>query len=113
MNNKIIDYNDILVKNIVETFKQLNNYAFCNNFYKDNNVESMDENQIVKMLSGTDGIKKMLDYFNEIKDNEQLEYLKEIQVIDSESIDKIKDEYIPKLNEMINKNKNKTKDIER
>lgn len=107
------DPNSKLIRNMTETFKQLNNYAFCDGFFKDNNIYIVNKEEIRKLLNSTNGAKKIMNYFNEIEDNEQLEYLKEIQVINSESIDKIKDEYIPKLNEIINENKNKSKDIER
>ena len=71
-----------------------------------------DKNDVQDLLNSKDGARKLLNYFNDVKDNEHLKYLKEIQVIDTESVNKI-DEYIPKLNEIINKNRNKSKDIER
>lgn len=105
--NVKIDSNLQLINNILITLNELKNY----NLDDPNIVQSKKE--ISNLLNNKEGAKKLLDYFNEIKDNEQLEYLKEIQVINSESIDKIKDEYIPKLNDIINKNKNKSKDMER
>lgn len=112
------DPNSKLIEDMTITLKELKNYNLTEHL---NHAKKMilnkfviyDKYDVQKLLNSEYGAKKLLDYFKEIKDNEQLSYLKEIQVINSESIDKIKDEYIPKLNEIINKNKNKSKDMER
>lgn len=112
------DPNSKLIEDMTVTLKELRNYDFttsiadANKTLLNKNCE-YDKYGVQRMLNSKNGAKDLIELFNEIKDNEQLEYLKEIQVINSESIDKIKDEYIPKLNEIINKNKNKSKDMER
>lgn len=107
------DPNSKLITDMTNTFEELNNYSFCDEFMEANNIYVINKENIQKILNSKDGAKRLLNYFKEIKGNEQLLYLKEIQTINSESIDKIETEYIPKLNEIINKNKNKSKDIER
>ena len=97
---------------MTKTLRELRNYEF----YDDNIIQRKflyyDKNDVQDLLNSKDGARKLLNYFNDVKDNEHLKYLKEIHVIDTESINKI-DEYIPKLNEIINKNRNKSKDMER
>lgn len=106
------DPNSKLIKDMTKTLRELRNYEF----YDDNIIQRKflyyDKNDVQDLLNSKDGARKLLNYFNDVKDNEHLKYLKEIQVIDTESINKI-DEYIPKLNEIINKNRNKSKDMER
>ena len=112
------DPNSDLIKDMMVTLKELKNYDLTTSIDKANQTllnKDFEYNKygLQRMLNSKNGAKDLMEFFNEIKDNKQLEYLKEIQVINSESIDKIKDEYIPKLNEIINKNKNKSKDMER
>lgn len=107
------DPNSKLIKDMTKTLRELRNYEFYDDNIIQRNFLYYDKNDVQDLLNSKDGARKLLNYFNDVKDNEQLEYLKEIQVINSESIDKIKDEYIPKLNEIINKNRNKSKDMER
>lgn len=106
------DPNSNLIKDMTKTLRELRNYEF----YDDNIIQRKflyyDKNDVQDLLNSKDGARKLLNYFNDVKDNEHLKYLKEIQVIDTESVNKI-DEYIPKLNEIINKNRNKSKDMER
>lgn len=106
------DPNSKLIKDMTKTLRELRNYEF----YDDNIIQRKflyyDKNDVQDLLNSKDGARKLLNYFNDVKDNEHLKYLKEIQVIDTESVNKI-DEYIPKLNEIINKNRNKSKDMER
>ena len=106
------DPNSKLIKDMTKTLRELINYEF----YDDNIIQRKflyyDKNDVQDLLNSKDGARKLLNYFNDVKDNEHLKYLKEIQVIDTESVNKI-DEYIPKLNEIINKNRNKSKDMER
>ena len=106
------DPNSKMIKDMTKTLRELRNYEF----YDDNIIQKQflyyDKNDVQDLLNSKDGARKLLNYFNDVKDNEHLKYLKEIQVIDTESINKI-DEYIPKLNEIINKNRNKSKDMER
>lgn len=106
------DPNSKMIKDMTKTLRELRNYEF----YDDNIIQKQylyyDRNDVQDLLNSKDGAKKLLDYFNNVKDDKHLKYLKEIQIIDTESINKI-DEYIPKLKEIINNNKNKSKDMER
>lgn len=106
------DPNSKLIKDMTKTLRELRNYEFYDDNIIQKNFIYYDKNDVQDLLNSKDGARKLLNYFNDVKDNEHLKYLKEIQVIDTESINKI-DEYIPKLNEIINKNRNKSKDMER
>lgn len=106
------DPNSKLIKDMTKTLRELRNYEFYDDNIIQRNFLYYDKNDVQDLLNSKDGARKLLNYFNDVKDNEHLKYLKEIHVIDTESINKI-DEYIPKLNEIINKNRNKSKDMER
>lgn len=106
------DPNSKLIKDMTKTLRELRNYEFYDDNIIQKNFIYYDKNDVQDLLNSKDGPRNLLNYFNDVKKNEHLNYLKEIQVIDTESINKI-DEYIPKLNEIINKNRNKSKDMER
>lgn len=106
------DPNSKLIKDMTKTLRELRNYEFYDDNIIQKNFIYYDKNDVQDLLNSKDGPRNLLNYFNDVKNNEHLNYLKEIQVIDIESINRI-DEYIPKLNEIINKNRNKSKDMER
>ena len=92
------------IKNIVSTLQQLDNYDFCFFLKKKFNIKDFDYSNINKILETKEGIK---DFFIEMKDNEQLNYLTEIMVFDSSTYEDIKDRLIPGLEEIY---KDKIKD---
>jgi hypothetical protein len=106
------DPNSKMIKDMTKTLRELRNYDFCDDKIVQKQFLYYDKNDVQDLLNSKDGARNLLEYFKEVKDNKHLNYLKEIQVIDTESINKI-DEYIPKLKEIINKNRNKSKDMER
>ena len=95
------------VKNIVSTLQQLDNYDFCFFLKKKFNIKDFDYSNINKILETKEGINNLKDFFEEMKDNEQLNYLTEIMVFDSSTYEGIKDRLIPGLEELY---KDKIKD---
>ena len=99
-----------LIKNIVNTLQQLDNYDFCFFLKKKFNIKDFDYSNISKILETKEGINNLKDFFEEMKDNDQLNYLTEIMVFDSSTYEGIKDRLIPGLEELF---KEKIKDRER
>ena len=97
----------ILIKNIVSTLEQLDNYDFCFFLKKKYNINDFDYNNINRILENREGINNLKDFFIEMKDNEQLNYLTEIMLFDSSTYEGINDRLIPELEELY---KDKLKD---
>ena len=102
INEKIeLDSNSELVKDISEALTKLDRYEFCNYIKKKFNVEDLDVLDVYNILNKKDGAKYLYDFCNQVKDDQQLLYLKEIMIIDSEAIDRIEDKILPKLKTII------------
>lgn len=112
------DPNYELIKSISNTLKELNNYDLCDYLKDKFDVKDLDEYDIHHILYSKDGTKYLYDYCDEIRKEQQVNYLKEISVIDSEKINDIEDKILPKLKEIIatqdrinrTKDKNKERD---
>jgi len=104
MGNKI---EKSLIKDIVSSLQQLDNYDFCFFLKKKYNIRDFDYSNINKILETKEGINNLKDFFEEMKDNEQLNYLTEIMLFDSSTYEGISDRLIPGLEELY---KEKTKD---
>jgi len=103
MSNKI---EKSLIKEIVSTLQQLDNYDFCFFLKKKYNIRDFDYSNISKILEIKEGINNLKDFFEEMKDNDQLNYLTEIMLFDSSTYEGISDRLIPGLEELY-KEKNK------
>lgn len=104
MSNKI---EKSLIKDIVSTLQQLDNYDFCFFLKKKYNIKDFDYSNVSKILDIKEGINNLKDFFEEMKDNEQLNYLTEIMVFDSSTYEVISDRLISGLEELY---KDKIKD---
>ena len=104
MNNKI---KKSLIKDVVSTLQQLDNYDFCFFLKKKYNIKDFDYGNVNKILEIKEGINNIRDFFEEMKDNNQLNYLTEIMLFDSSTYEGISDRLIPGLEELY---KEKTKD---
>lgn len=89
-----------LIKNIVSSLQQLDNYDFCFFLKKKYNIRDFDYNNINKILETKEGINNLKDFFEEMKDNDQLNYLTEIMLFDSSTYEGISDRLIPGLEEL-------------
>ena len=89
-----------LIKNIVSSLQQLDNYDFCFFLKKKFNIKDFDYNNINKILETKEGINSLKDFFEEMGDNDQLNYLIEIMIFDSSTYEGIKDRLIPGLEEL-------------
>ncbi|MBR6690928.1 MAG: hypothetical protein IKL65_06305 [Bacilli bacterium] len=104
MGNKI---EKSLIKDIVSSLQQLDNYDFCFFLKKKYNIRDFDYSNINKILETKEGINNLKDFFEEMKDNDQLNYLTEIMLFDSSTYEGISDRLIPGLEELY---KDKIKD---
>ena len=104
MSNKI---EKSLIKEIVSTLQQLDNYDFCFFLKKKYNIRDFDYSNINKILEIKEGINNLKDFFEEMKDSDQLNYLTEIMLFDSSTYEGIGDRLIPGLEKLY---KEKTKD---
>ena len=104
MGNKI---EKSLIKDIVSSLQQLDNYDFCFFLKKKYNIRDFDYSNINKILETKEGINNLKDFFEEMRDNDQLNYLTEIMLFDSSTYEGISDRLIPGLEELY---KEKTKD---
>ena len=104
MGNKI---EKSLIKDIVSSLHQLDNYDFCFFLKKKYNIRDFDYSNINKILETKEGINNLKDFFEEMKDNDQLNYLTEIMLFDSSTYEGISDRLIPGLEELY---KDKIKD---
>jgi len=95
------DKNSELIKNISEVLEELNRYEFCNYIQQKFSVEDFDVLDVYNILNTKDGAKYLYDFCDQVRNEQQLLYLKEIMVINSESIDSIDDKILPKLKEII------------
>ena len=89
-----------LIKNIVSSLQQLDNYDFCFFLKKKFNIKDFDYNNINKILETKEGINSLKDFFEEMRDNDQLNYLIEIMIFDSSTYEGIKDRLISGLEEL-------------
>jgi len=89
-----------LINNIVSTLQQLDNYDFCFFIKKKFNIKDFDYNNINKIVETKEGINSLKDFFEEMKDNDQLNYLNEILLFDSSTYEGISDRLIPGLEEL-------------
>ena len=97
MGNKI---EKSLIKDVVSTLQQLDNYDFCFFLKKKYNIKDFDYGNISKILEIKEGINNIKDFFEEMKDNNQLNYLTEIMLFDSSTYEGIRDRLIPGLEEL-------------
>lgn len=94
-----------LINNMVNVLNELNNYEFCYNLKRKLEISDFCDETLFEVLQKRNNREYLYNFFNEIKDNNHLHYLVEINVMDSEVINTIKNEIIPPLKEHIEKEK--------
>ena len=94
-----------LINNMANVLNELNNYEFCYNLKRKLEISDFCDETLFEVLQKRNNREYLYNFFNEIKDNNHLHYLVEINVMDSEVINTIKNEIIPPLKEHIEKEK--------
>ena len=95
INKKIeLDNNSELIKDISEVLAELNRYDFCHYIQQKFDVEDLDDFDVYNILNAKDGAKYLYDFCDNVRHEQQLLYLKEISVINSEAIDNIDDKIL-------------------
>jgi len=99
-----------LILDISEALLDFDRYELCYKLKRRFDVEELDLIDINDILNTKGGKQYLYDSFNELKNNEQLEYLNEISVINSTNYNNIDEKILPKLKELIKEEKNKERD---
>ena len=75
------------------------------------NINYLDEYDVYKILNSKDGGKYLYDFLDQIRYEDQVNYLLDIQVLDSEKVNSIEDKILPDLKKNIRQqDKNKERD---
>ena len=103
--------NHELLQNMEQALKQLAYYNLTDYIENHYNIEDMDEYNLGKLLETKGNARELYDYFNDMKNNDQVKYLVEVSTFDSQVYDKKSNDIIPKLNEIAkSEEKTNTKD---
>lgn len=94
-----------LINDMGNVLYELNNYEFCYNLKRKLEIADFCDETLFEVLQKGSNREYLYNFFNEIKDDNHLHYLVEINVMDSEVINTIKNEIIPPLKEHIEKEK--------
>ena len=103
-----------LIRNMSETLMALDDYDFCYHIKDAFGVEDLDIVDVYEILKEKNGGKYLYDFCDQVRHENQVQYLMSVDVLEKEKIDNIKDKILPKLKSFINQQeKNKNKDYER
>lgn len=105
------DKNYSLIESISDVLQAFDNYDFCTYLKQKFNVNDLDEYDVYKILNSKDGGKYLYDFLDQIRYEDQVNYLLDIQVLDSEKVNSIEDKILPELKKNIRQqDKNKERD---
>lgn len=99
-----------LVVDISEALLDFDRYELCRRLKNKYDVDELDLIDINDILNTKGGKQYLYDSFIDLKDNEQLQYLNEISVVNSENFNNIEEKILPKLKELIKQEKNKERE---
>jgi len=106
-----------LISNISEALTDFDRYDYNNYIKNKYEIEDFDLITVDKILNSRDGVYCLYHHFDELKDNYDLKYLNQTQVINSNNYQNIEDKIIPELKKIIvqkeKNNKVAKSDIER
>lgn len=102
-----------LIRSISNTLQSFDTSDFCYHIKNKYNIKDLDIYDVYSILQTKDGVKYLIDYFEEMKENDHLSYCIEIGVINYEDYDRIDGKILPGLSKLSkdqaknNKNHNK------
>lgn len=94
-----------LIKNISDALIDFNNYNFCENIKKRFEVDDFDTIDVAEIFDTKGGKEYLYHHFAQLVDDNHLQYLNEISVVNSENYNNIEEKILPKLKEIIQKEK--------
>lgn len=106
--------NELIIK-IKEALKQFDNYDLCYHLKDYYRVDEFDYYTINNVIKSKD-IRKLKDFFYDMKSNEQVQDLLEKSLIDSQTYESVSTDIIPKLDKIVKEQSfksSKSKGIER
>ena len=89
--------------------KELDRYEFCHSIQQNFSVKDLNNIDVYNILKVKDGVKSLYEFFSTIRHDQQLLYLQEIMVINSEIIDNINFKILPNLKKIIDEQEKKSK----
>lgn len=95
------DKNYQLIENISDVLTELDNYDFCTHIKQKFNVDDLDNYDVHKILYSKDGAKYLYDFCDEIRKEQQVNYLREISVLNNKKMNSIEDKILPNLKKVI------------
>lgn len=112
----IVTNNKELIEMISTSLTELNNYDKCYHLKEHLEITEFSKDTITDVILNGES-QYLIEFYKKIKRDKQLDYLKEINVFNSESYENIKNKIIPKLKEYLKeegifKEKN-SKEVER
>jgi len=107
------DKNFELIDNISSALDDFDFYELCYSIKNKFNVDEFGVIEVNEMMKERDGIRYLYHFFDELKDNEHLQYLNETMVINSENYNNITEKILPKLKELIQERSKNNKGYER
>lgn len=99
-----------LIVDISEALMDFGRYELCYKLKNKYGVDELDLIDINDILNTKGGKQYLYDSFISLKDNEQLQYLNEISVVNSENFNNIEEKILPKLKDLIKQEKNKERE---
>jgi len=93
--------NPRLIETISKLLQELDNYDRCYRLKSRYHVVDFNEQEIYDLLNAN-SIHILNDFFKDVKEDEHIQYLVEIQVFNSDLYDEIERKILPKLDEFIN-----------
>ena len=99
-----------MIEDISSVMKDLDNYSLCYKVKDRYKINDFDIKHIPNLIKTKEDKRYLYDFFNDIIHNDQVDYLLEIKILNSENYDKISDKILPKLKKELEKD---TKDMER
>lgn len=94
-----------LILMISSTLNDIDNYDYCRHIKSKYEIEDFNVVEVNKILNTKGGSEYLYHYFAQLVDNEHLQYLNEISLVDSENFNNIEEKILPKLKEIMQKEK--------
>lgn len=94
-----------LILMISSVLDDIDNYDYCRHIKSKYEFEEFNVVEVNKILNSKGGAEYLYYYFAQLVDNKHLQYLNEISLVDSENFNIIDEKILPKLKEMMQKEK--------
>lgn len=94
-------------KDISAVLSNINYFDLCSDLKEKFDIEELDVIDIDTIFKSKDGVKSLYNFFNNIQNNDKYKRLSETNDVVYKNIERIKNNILPRLEEIISKDKNK------